>query len=237
MATTHPRFSSTHVLNIVSNPAAAGRSNADRLLSTVLTILGLVFLSLSAQAQDSPAIEFDLVERQDSLAVLMDISSLLTSARITRLRDGINLGIECRLTLRRPRRLFGSVRLAERSAFCRLSYQLLTKGYHITVTGTGRTDSVAVSSLSRLHAYLTDSVIFSLIPLDSLDREPRYIVDLEVSAISLNSINLASGDDHPENDRSPLKLLFEQFLVLTDYGRETFSISSRPFSRAELSSR
>jgi hypothetical protein len=200
-------------------------------------VLGILLLSLPVAAQDASSIEFDLALQHDSLAVLLDLSFLLTSAHISRLRDGIDLGIECRLTVRRPRRLFGSVRLAEQSRFCRLGYQLLSKSYQLTIVRPARTDTVTLSSLSRLHAYLTDSITFTLINLDSLDAESRHILDIEISAISLNSINLASGEDEPAADQSPLKLLFEQFLVLTDYGRETFSTSSRPFSRAEITSR
>lgn len=202
-------------------------------LRAVLLLASLLLVAPPVRAQEQPRIDFDLINRHDSLAVLLDLSFLLNSAHISRLRDGIDLGVECRLSVRRPRRLFGSVRLVERDFFCRLSYQALSKSYQLTAA----MDTVTVSSLSRLHAYLTDSVTFALLNLDSLASDERHVVDIEVSAISLNSINLASGDDGSESDRSPLKLLFEQFLILTDYGRETFSTSSRPFSPAEISPR
>lgn len=208
-----------------------------RPIRAVLLLAGLLLAALPLRAQEQPKIDFDLINRHDSLAVLLDLSFLLNSAHISRLRDGIDLGIECRLSVRRPRRLFGSVRLVERDFFCRLSYQALSKSYQLTTAQPATPDTVTVSSLSRLHAYLTDSVTFALLNLDSLASDERHVVDIEVSAISLNSINLASGDDDSESDRSPLKLLFEQFLILTDYGRETFSTSSRPFSPAEISPR
>lgn len=229
--------SSTHALNIASKSAERSKSRWPRRLSVLIVAAATIAFGSPIKAQGSKEVEFDLIERNDSLAVLLDLSFLLTSAHISRLRDGIDLGIECRMTVRRPRKLFGSVKLTEQTTFCRLGFQLLTKGYQLTTAYPGRSDTVSLTSLSRLHEYMTDSVVFTILKLDSLDRESRHVLDIEISAISLNSINLASGEDDPEADRSPLKLLFEQFLVLTDYGRETFSTSSRPFSRSEITSR
>lgn len=185
-------------------------------------------------AQTDPDIGFDLLSREDSLVILLDLSFLLTSARVARLKEGLDLGIDCRLSLKRPRRLIGSAEIGTAQHYVRLNYQLVTKTYRVFPAGDTPGALTAEQSLSALYSYLSDSIQIPMVALDSLDPELSYVLDLEIAAISLNAINIASGEDAPEEARSPLKVLFEEFLDLTGYGRELFQVTSRPFSPAEI---
>ncbi|MEW5994491.1 MAG: hypothetical protein AB1744_08860, partial [Candidatus Zixiibacteriota bacterium] len=92
-------------------------------------------------------------------------------------------------------------------------------------------------SLAALHAFLNDSVSLGIEKLCRLDRRKSYVLELDISCISLTDINLAVDGPSRDQSGSPVKYLFRQFLKLTGYGREDLSVKSRPFSLSELDSR
>lgn len=197
-------------------------------------LLIVLMVWTTTRAQDEPEIGFDLLSRDDSLVVLVDLSFLLTSGRVSRLKEGLDLGVEIKLNLKRPKRLFGATDITTSGRYVRLNYQLVTKTYRVFPASDSLGEITAEQSLSGLYRFLSDSVFVPMLPLDSLESDESFVLDLVIAAISLNTINIASGEDDPDRARSPLKMLFEQFLDLTGYGREEFRASSRPFSPAEI---
>ena len=64
----------------------------------------------------------------------------------------------------------------------------------------------------------------------------RYVLKIKLTCISLTNFNLAADNDRSEEPGSPVKYLFAQFLRLTGFGRDEYTIETRPFSLSEISS-
>ncbi|MBD3402137.1 DUF4390 domain-containing protein [candidate division GN15 bacterium] len=231
-------------ITICSSMLALSRHSSRQAKAAVLTLLLATLPGLLAAQPDEPPtgpasgeIPFDIFIRGDSLTGWIDLSGLLGSATIARLEDGIDLAFDCRARLNRPRRLFGSVRIAERTELWRLSYRVLTEHYVVATLSADSAEERSFGSLAGLAGFLADSLQFPLIPVDSLERGQGYVLEFSVAAISLAGLGILLPNADTADGESPLKALFREFLELTGYAREERSFSSRPFSVDELESR
>ncbi len=178
-------------------------------------------------------LEYDIFKRDGHITVWLNLSPLLTSYRLKKLKEGINFSIEYRLNLVTPKRLWGTTQVAQKSGTIKIGYRLVTENYFLTTPVGDSSVTRHFISLAQFHHYLGDSVLVEIASVDSLDAHKRYALKLNVSCISLVGINLAAQDGR-ENEDSPLKYLFRQFLRLTNFGREEYTAESRPLSLSEL---
>ena len=116
----------------------------------------------------------------------------------------------------------------------KISYHRITEDYTVTSIKDQPESDHRFISLERLRHYLSDSVLVPLAPFESLDDQKRYTLEIKMTGIALTAINLLSEDGKKDNDQTPLKSLFKEFLELTGYGRKEFSVKSRPFSLDEI---
>jgi len=200
------------------------------------TLILLVFL-LAAQVRGDEAEEmsFDIFDNDGTLSIWLDLSPLLTSKRLTYLKDGIDLAVDCRFSLQRPRRLWGAEKIQQVTGVYRIGYRLVPDDYRLSC----RIDSVLSQrnflSLDDLNRFLADSVTVGLTPIAPLEQNERYYIDIRITCVSLTVLNVAEGDEPtPAADQSPLKWLFEGFLDLTNFGRQDYQLRSRPFYVSEL---
>jgi len=191
-------------------------------------------LPLAAAAAPPPVpdnIDYTLVSRNDSLTVWIDLARYFGQTELELMSDGIDYACEMEVTLKRPRRIWGSEEIALSSARWRLSYRLGTEDFSLTDSDTSKygTHRFFVEADS-LRAFLADSIYLAVAALGDLPTDQRFVVELDIARISLTTFNLATTD----GSRSPVRYLFHQFLKATSYGREEFSTSSRRFSTAEI---
>ena len=197
----------------------------------LVTLACLLLLGTDATAADADTLDFDVGRCHDTLCVWIDLSDLITSDRLNRLKEGVPLSIECHPALSQPRRLWGEETVAEADWSARLSFRPVTEDF--VVASAGVEDRV-FSSLARLHRFLADSIMLGLAPIDSLNRARFHRVRIKTRLIWLTSLNLSPADDH---QGSPVRYLFEQFLSLSGYGRTEFDQDSAPFSLRDLPDR
>ncbi|MEE8577246.1 MAG: DUF4390 domain-containing protein [candidate division Zixibacteria bacterium] len=207
-------------------------------------IIAIVSLcSADATADDRGPIEFDIVSVDDSIAVWLDLSGLFGGTTLSRLHDGIDLGIVGRIGLFRPRKLFGSEKIIRRRFATTISYRLSTRTYRlIRETASDREDdstailqdSLSFQSVSSLLSYFSDSILVPLIAIDSLRGGNEYEIEFDIESISLGGLNLFPVDQSDPGSGSLLESLFETFLEVSGYGRREFSFKSRRFLAGEI---
>jgi hypothetical protein len=205
-----------------------------------LTFLSFVLVGLLTPktiiADETEILEYDIFKRDDSVAVWLNLAQFLTSKRVEYLKEGIDLAIEFQLTLRRPRRLWGSERIIKTTGSMRIGYRIVTEDYVVSAQKLGSAGDRCFLSLAKLHQYLNDSVVVNLADCSALQPGIRYELELKAVCILLTALNLASGTDTTAETSSPLKYLFQKFLNITGFGRDEYSAVSRPFSVTELGS-
>ena len=194
-------------------------------------VLGLVAPRLAAEDLD---LSYDIYSRDQELVVWVDFSPFIDGAAVSRLKDGIDVLLECRVSLSIPRRFFGDNLVARSSTARRLSYRGVTEEFLATEVQAPDQPTLSFVSLASLYQYFRDSIEIDLTSLDSLEAQERYVLSLDVTTISLTDLNLAPTDESSDDGESPLRFLFRQFLNLTEYGREEYSTKSRPFSLDEI---
>jgi len=178
-------------------------------------------------------LDFGVLDHELQLAAWLDLAPLVSTSRVEKMRDGVDLVIDFRLTLKRPRRLWGAETITERRGMVAIGYRIVTEDF-VVQTGRDlqRTDRFA--TLAGLHRFLTDSIVVDLIDCGELDSLSRYLLSLDLVCISLTGYNLAPARDSFEADESALRYLFRQFLTLTGFGQESFAAKTEPFSAAEV---
>jgi hypothetical protein len=207
-----------------------------------MKILALLVVSLlatvspvraQATSEDEPDIYYDIFTRDTCLSVWIDLSSLINARVRDRLRDGVDVAIECRLELNSPRWLWADRLEADQTRNVRLSFRKVTDDY-ILDAGDGDSARTYTSS-EAMERYLSDSVEVCVTPLARLDPDRTLQVRIRITSIFLTDLNLADHLESGDGSESPVKYLFRQFLELTDYGRRRFDLRSRPFHLKELS--
>ncbi|UCE25009.1 MAG: DUF4390 domain-containing protein [Candidatus Zixiibacteriota bacterium] len=187
-------------------------------------------------AQESAPFDFDIFEKNDSLTVWVDFSPLITSKRVARMKDGIDIAVEYRLTLLRPRRIWGNEKVGSVYGAYQIGYRLITEDYFLTNLTSDSISDKQFLALSELHQHLADSMNIALAAVEPLDVSQRYFVRLGLTCVSLTRLNLADGDQPDESGKSAIRWLFKGFLDLTNFGREDYRAESRLFSLSEISS-
>jgi len=202
----------------------------------IIFLLAL-WLSLAGQilGQDAETVSYDLLARGGRLVASLDLSSFLTTSTMTRLGQGINFALDCRLALQTPRRLFGSRTVSQTEFAWRIGYRPVTEDYTIAGSSTGWKQTQVLLTATDLESYLRDSLTVVLAPIDSLERSRQYTLKLQVTAIFLTDFSLGPRTETADSSKSPLEYLFRQFLSLTGYGRREYVFESRPFLLSEIS--
>ena len=203
-------------------------------IGLVLLVLGVLFPCRQTLADDIE-IGYDIFSDSSRLTVWVDLAPFLGADEVEQMQDGIDIILECKLTLSTPRRFFGERKVATQSRTLLISNRPVTEDYLVTDAGADWNSTGPFISLGGLHRYLRDSVEIVLTELDSLVPHLRYALGLRVSTIHLTDINLSKPQGLEEDQAEPpVRFLFRQFLELTGYGREEFSTKSRKFSLAEV---
>lgn len=187
-----------------------------------------------AYTRDSGELEFDIFRINGTLNVWFDLAPIISAKRVSQMQDGIDLAVEYNLSLRRNRKLWGSQLVDQRSGLIRIGHRLVTEDFLLTDMTDDTARQVTFLSLAKLHKYLADSIVIDLCPVDSLQKQQKYFIELKLTCISLTSINLAADGKTVSESDSPIKYLFKKFLEATDFGREDYAIRSRLFSKSEI---
>lgn len=208
-------------------------------MKTLVCLIGVLLATAvpsraQAPPERDPEIYYDIYVQDSSLTVWIDYSPFLGSRSLERLRDGVDLALECRAELTSPRWLWTDRLIAERTRTIRLSFRNITNDYLVDL---GRTDSDKPRTFvteEELVDYLSDSIEIQIDQITQIDPDKRYCVALRITAISLTDLNLVNGVAAGTESGSPVKFLFRQFLEMTDYGRRQASTKSRPFLISDL---
>lgn len=209
------------------------------LMKTLVCLIGvLLATAVPSRAQTpperEPEIYYDIYVQDSSLTVWIDLSPFLGARALDRLRDGVDLALECRAELTSPRWLWTDRLIVERTRTVRVSYRNVTNDYLVDPGNSGSTKPLIFVSEEELVDFLSDSVEIQLDRVTRIDPDRRYCVTLRMTAIFLTDLNLVNGAAAETESGSPVKFLFRQFLELTDYGRRQASTKSRPFLISDL---
>jgi len=193
-----------------------------------------VLMAQATSAQDDSEIDFDLFRVDEVITVWVDASCVLTAKRVQQLKDGVSVDVEVRLALKRPKRLWGETTCRQASTYFRLSHGVVTGLYRLDRPSGDSIITSTFPSLAKLHRQLSDSVVLDMVPMACLEERRNYTLHLDISSISLTTLNLASPDNPQTESDSPIRVLFTSFLDLTGHGRTDFSARSAPFSLSEI---
>jgi hypothetical protein len=206
---------------------------ARRTFIAAIFVLGLA-CPAKAQQDDAPGV-FPLYTG-DSLSVRLDLSSLLTAERVSRLEDGVALRCDISVELRRPRKLWGSHLQASSNASHMFSYSMTTKRFAASALSQDSVDEVFLPSVAALHRHLADSVILTLRSNNGFDSKSHYFLEVAIDMIWLTSLNEAADGSVEASDQSELAWMFDQFLRLTGYGRESIEFQTDDFRLSDIRS-
>ncbi|UCG62801.1 MAG: DUF4390 domain-containing protein [Candidatus Zixiibacteriota bacterium] len=201
----------------------------------MVAALSLVIAPGALAANDGEQIDFDIYTQDGFVTVWVDMSSLITSKRVNQMEDGIDIAVEYRLSLLRPRKLWGAEKLAESKGVFQVGFRVITENFFVSNLSSDSSSSKHFLSLAQFHKFLADSMSLKLAEIDSLAGDKRYYIELTLTCVSLTAFNIADTDESPEDDKSAVKWLFKEFLNLTNFGRQDYKVESRLFSLRELS--
>lgn len=193
-------------------------------------------IPLSAHADDEGLIDYSLSRQDGHLYAWLDLSGLVTSALVNKMQDGVEFAFTCRVSVLRPRRLWGAVTTANSTTSFNLAYGIVTEDYHVSYQTTADEPERRFSSLARLHQFLADSIAARIVSIDSLKSDDRYFIRVHISRLSITALRLLPGDT-PADKSSPVRYLFDKFLQYTGFGRKEYSVTSRLFSLDEIEDR
>lgn len=198
----------------------------------ILAATTLLWLAATVHAAESP--DFGVLDHEPNLAAWLDLGPLLSKSRVEKIRDGVDLLIDFKFVLIRPKRFFGAEKVVSRHGIVQIEYRIVTEDFIVRMGGKDFRSTGKFASLAELHLYLTDSIVVDLIDYSELDSLRRYRLKLELACISMFRFDLEPPLDSTSGDESALKYLFRHFLKLTGFGRDSFSGETLLFSPAEV---
>jgi len=193
----------------------------------------LLLLTVVADGYAAEPPDFGVLEHDSKLAAWLDLAPLVSASRVDKIRDGVDLVVDFRLSLKRPRRLWGSTTIIEKQGLLRIGYRIVT-GDFVVEGGRDLKKAGRFESLAGLHRFLSDSIVVDLIDCAELDSLSRYRLSLNLTSMSMNGYNLAPSEDSAASNESALRYLFRHFLALTGFGQEESKGQTEPFSPAEV---
>lgn len=198
---------------------------------------GLLLLATAATGwTDDDVVDPYLYLRGDSVMIRLDLAGIITAGRVEQIREGIDLLLSWETKLVVPRRLWGASVKATASGSVRIGYRSMTEDYLAALSGKPDAQARRFFSLAGLHQFLSDSIVEPLTHIDSLDQRKKHELRGDLSIISLTHLQLLTEGDSDGSNQSPVSYLFNQFLKLTNYGREECSFRSRSFRLDEIES-
>lgn len=200
-------------------------------------IVALLALSptVVAEVQPSGALIVSPSYDDDSLSVRINLASLLTAERVSRLKDGVAQRCDIGIELRRPKRIWGSTLITSSNISYIITYSIGTKALEIS-SSAAPGQAVQIESIASLHRYLADSISLGLDGEADFDSKSYYFLDVEVETVWLTSLNEAADGSVAENEQSELEWLFDQFLQLAGYGREHIGFQTDDFRLSDIRS-
>jgi hypothetical protein len=193
----------------------------------------LIATCIFAESLGTPG--FSLAINENKLFVQLDLSELISSETLMKIKQGIGelWGVE--MKLQTPKRFFGYSNISNRQLFLKLDYKMVTDAFVLITSFEKQVDTSFFSDSSAIEPYFRDSVFIPMVSLDSVRRDKEYRLYLKFTAISLTDINLGASDPSSNNSVSPLEFLFQKFLGLINYGKseqefwsESFTLDSVP---------
>jgi hypothetical protein len=200
---------------------------------TALVAASVFSIAPPARAQNEPVANYELFLAGHRLVVSLDIQSFLTDEYFARIKDGVDLILDCRLELKTPRRIMGMRTVAEMNRTIQISYRSITEDFLLRLSSDLNTPRRFLN-LSEIRSFLADSIRSPLADADSLNHDRPYTLALQVTAISMTDFGLDRRSLPQDSSGSALEYLFHQFLSITGYGRREFSFESRPFLLSQL---
>jgi len=99
-----------------------------KILAPLLVLLLATIVPVRAQTtvEDEPDIFYDIYARDSCLSVWVDLYPLIDAIVWDRLRDGVDVAIECRIELNSPRWLWADRLEADETRTVRISYRKVT---------------------------------------------------------------------------------------------------------------
>lgn len=205
---------------------------------TVRSLVICLILVLSGsgliRAGGEPAVGYTLSRTSTSLIIRPDLSALLSEDCVTKLRNGLGLVLEYQLSLKVPRRFFGTRTASEAGEAIQISYRILTEDFVVRFPSRPGDSGKLAGNAGELSSFLADSLIVALSDPETRGTERTYRLDLQVTTIYLTDLNILAGRDAADSASAPLEYLFRQFLDVTGYGRAEISYSSRPFRLTDV---
>lgn len=206
----------------------------------LICLLALPFFGGTASAGgDSKDTDFDydIFLTDDTLAVWLDITPVLTQSKMEDLLAGLDISMVIEIKIERPRKLLFSKILTSTRAAVLISHPLTEDIYRLRLVNFGDINREFKSQL-ELSDFLSDSLILKIAPKSLLENAVEASLRLAITSKS-HSSNVLEGDPGRPGtgaDEEFFESLFSFFLNLIGFGQTSYRIVSPPFSLSELAS-
>ncbi len=201
----------------------------------------LVWLLPAGAAAEEPDFDYDIFLTGDSLALWLDVRPALTQPKMEDLLAGLQVSIAVTVNAERPRRLLFSRTLATTKAVLVISRRLAEDTYRLKVIDRTARDYTFKNQLD-LSAYLADSLVLDIAPLDSLGGSAPLRLALTVVSKSHSNNTMdepspaAADSSAAAGDDEFFETLLNSFLNLIGFGAKTYHFATPLFSPDDLAS-
>lgn len=206
---------------------------------TQTAVLAAVLIIVFSAPACSVEFDYDIFIQNDSLAVWIDVTPVLTQPRLEDLLAGLDiyLGLDLSLEVKGAFGLYRS-EVRQKSAIV-ISHKLIDDIYRLNIVDRDRSE-YSFDNLLQLKQFMSDSLVFILSDKSSLDQEKSFRLSFDLMAKSGSNglLGIRSGNSLEPDERSvEIKFLegaFSQFLKIIGFGRSAYHVDSPRFIIKEL---
>ena len=211
-------------------------------------LIGLAVLAvwpgITPASGDTGEIDFDydIFRLSDTLAVWLDVTPVMTQAKMEDLLAGLDISVAVECAVEKPRPILPAKTILKSTTVILMSHPLAEDIYRLSLSDGGVKTREFESQLA-LSDFLADSLIFRVAPAERV--RPEGEIRLRLSLISKSHSPNMMGEgarlpkdrlQAPETPQTVFESAFSLFLDLIGFGQTVYRIVTPPFAVDGLAS-
>lgn len=210
-------------------------------------IMGAIFLSLlycalisTAKADgESIVFDYDIYKANDSIAVWVDITPILTQPVLEDLLAGLGISLNFHFKIEKSQRPFGHKTVYESKKELLVTHNLTKDNYHIEYSRISQDERFFTNQMD-LSDYLADSLQFKVASTGLLSANDRYRLNIEILSRSISpseadqNSEISGVAEQSSEGGNFLGSVLDKFLKVIGFGEITYRIISPQFKIGQL---
>jgi hypothetical protein len=204
--------------------------------------LSLIFCALISRAyaaDESIIFDYDIYTANDSIAIWVDLTPILTQPVLEDLLAGLDIFLSLRFKIEKSQKPFGHNTVYESKTDLLLTHNLTKDNYNISYSLHSQ-EKRSFSNQMDLSDYLADSLQFKPISLGQLNANDKYRLNVEIISRSISPLEVnqnsefSNGVGQSPEDNNFLGSVLDKFLEIVGFGEITYRIISPQFKIDQL---